>query len=204
MKRGEILESAMIDKGYNRNTLSKETGIAYSTIDSMIKRDLKNASIDNVLKICKVLGISSDVFEEEKTPSNLYKVESDFVNVPILGEIACGDPLYVEENFEGYRVEPSASLPSGNTYYLKAKGDSMSPTIPQDAFVLIREQSDVENGEIAAVLVNDESEATLKRVRKANGTVMLIPDNNKYEPIIVNETNPCKILGKAVRFTFDL
>lgn len=204
MKRGEILSSAMEEKGYNKNTLSKKTGIAYSTIDSMIKRDLKNASIDNVLKICKVLGISSEVFEKDTMPSNLHEIESEFVKVPILGEIACGDPLYVEENFDGYRVEPKSNIPSGNTYYLKAKGDSMSPTVPQDAFVLIREQSDVENGEIAAVLVNDDSEATLKRVRKSNGTIMLIPDNNKYDPIIVNESYPCKILGRAIRFTFDL
>ena len=204
MSRGKRLMKAIEEKGYNVNTLSKESGVPYSTIDSMIKRDLKNASIDNVLKICKVLGISAESLMIDDEPTNLHKIDGGFAQVPILGEIACGDPLYVSENFIGYRTEPVEDLPTGNTYYLQAKGDSMSPTIPENAYVLIREQSDVENGEIAAVLFKEDTEATLKRVRKANGTIMLVPDNSTYEPIIVNENNPCRILGKAVRYTLDL
>src|SRR5699024_5201560 len=100
------------------NTLSKDSGVAYSTIDSMIKRDLKNASIDNVLKICKVLGISSSVFENEEKPSNLERIEGEFVQIPILGTIACGDPLFVEENISEYKVEPANNLPSGQLFYL--------------------------------------------------------------------------------------
>lgn len=206
MERGEKLEKIIHEKGFNNSTLSKATGVPYSTIDSMIKRNLKNASVDSVIKICNVLGIQAEsiVNENEQKPKNLYEINSEFTKVPILGEISCGDPLYVEENFAGYRIESTDSLPSGNAYYLKAQGNSMSPTIPQGAYVLIREQEDVENGEIAAVLLSNDHEASLKRVRKSNDTLMLIPDNSEYEPIVVNEKNPCKILGKAVRYTFDL
>lgn len=80
----------------------------------------------------------------------------------------------------------------------------MEPTIPDGSFVLIREQPEVEYGEIAAVLVNGNEEATLKRIRKQGDTVILMPDNPSHEPFIVTEDNPAKIIGKAIRFTQDL
>lgn len=124
--------------------------------------------------------------------------------MPVLGRIACGDPILAEENISGYRAEPKDGLPSGDLYYLEAKGNSMEPTIPDGAMVLIRKQPDVETNEIAAVLVNGDTEATLKRVRKQNDVILLMPDNPEYDPIIVNEKNPARIIGKAVRFTRDL
>ncbi len=79
-----------------------------------------------------------------------------------MGKIACGDPITADENLTGYRYESPDNLPSGNLFYLQAKGDSMEPTIPNGSYVLIREQPEVENGEIAAVLVNGDTEALLK------------------------------------------
>ena len=80
----------------------------------------------------------------------------------------------------------------------------MSPTIPNGAYVLIREQPDVEDGEIAAVLVNGDTEATLKRVRRQHNVSMLLPDNSDFEPIILSEDYPGRIIGKAIKFTTDL
>lgn len=81
----------------------------------------------------------------------------------------------------------------------------MEPTIPDGSFVLIKSQPEVEDGEIAAVLVDDDSEATLKRVRHQGSLVMLMPDNtSEYEPIILTKTNPGRIIGKAVRISIDL
>lgn len=72
MKRGEYLLKIIEDKGFSIMSLSKASGVAYTTIRSMIERDLVNASIDNVIKICKVLGISVDVFNAE----NVDEVQS--------------------------------------------------------------------------------------------------------------------------------
>lgn len=80
----------------------------------------------------------------------------------------------------------------------------MEPTIPNKAFVLINPQSFVEDGEIAAVLVNDDSEATLKRVKHQGKIIMLVPDNKNYDPIIITKEYPAKILGKAIRYTTNL
>ncbi|WP_413770080.1 S24 family peptidase, partial [Vibrio vulnificus] len=87
---------------------------------------------------------------------------------------------------------------------LRAKGQSMEPTIKDGSLVLIRQQPDVEDGEIAAVLFTDDNEATLKRIKRAGPTVILMPDNREYEPIIASNSNPVRILGKAVRVTTNL
>lgn len=154
----------------------------------------------------------ADLFKVQKTDiDSTYKIETDniysvmeIVKIPVLGEIACGDPITAEENVEEYRERPANNLPHGNLFYLKAQGDSMQPKIPNGSYVLIREQADVENGEIAAVLVNSDTEATLKKVRKLNGVVLLEALNESYEPYIVNDDNPASILGKAVEVSFEL
>lgn len=69
---------------------------------------------------------------------------------------------------------------------------------------MIRKQPDVEEGEIAAVIINGDNEATLKRVKRQNGLTMLIPDNTDYKPYIITESNPATILGKAVKVSFNL
>ena len=118
--------------------------------------------------------------------------------VPILGEIACGDPILAEENHDG-----TANIPESSSadFALRCNGDSMinARIFPGD-LVLIRQQSDVDNGDIAAVLI--EGEATLKRVYKYTGRVELRPENPLYP--IINVEGPAlasfRILGKAVSF----
>ncbi|HFD6481553.1 TPA: LexA family protein [Enterococcus faecium] len=136
-------------------------------------------------------------------PKNLIPVKK-YRQIPVLGEIACGDPILAEENIEEYREEIDENLPTGEVFYLKIRGNSMVPTIPSDSYVLIRRQPVVEDGEIAPVIVNGDSEATLKRVKHVNDVVMLMPDNNDYHPYIIDENNPARILGKAVKVSFDL
>ncbi len=69
---------------------------------------------------------------------------------------------------------------------------------------MIHKQPDVEEGEIAAVVISGDNEATLKRVKRQNGLTMLIPDNTDYKPYIITESNPDTILGKAVKVSFNL
>lgn len=139
------------------------------------------------------------------TPTNLVPINrASIVSIPILGTIKCGQPILAEENITGYREELSDRIPSGNLFYLKSQGDSMVPTIPEGSLVLIREQPTVEYGEVAAVLVNGDTEATLKRVKKQGDIVMLIADNPDYPPYIITDDNPARIIGKAVQVSVDL
>ncbi|USS87313.1 helix-turn-helix domain-containing protein [Fructilactobacillus hinvesii] len=127
------------------------------------------------------------------------------VSIPVLGEIACGTPIIAQENIEDYLPTPKAGLPMGTNFYLKCRGESMAPTIPNGAFVLIHQQFQVENGDIAAILLN-ENETTLKRVQYQDDQVILMPDNPspEFQPIIINRHNPGQIIGKAIQVQFKL
>ena len=129
-------------------------------------------------------------------PSNLTQVS--IVNVPILGTIACGEPILADENIDDYYPMVAELLPKGNTFLLRAYGDSMHPKIEEGDLVLIREQPTVENGEIACVLVNGDTEATLKRVKYQGDMIMLVPDNKNYDPIVVTPEMEVRIVGKAI------
>lgn len=116
--------------------------------------------------------------------------------VPLLGTIAAGDPTLAEENIEETITLPTRLVGRGELFMLEVKGKSMTGAgiLPGD-LVVVRKQPTVENGEIAAVLV-EESEATVKRVRfRADGHVELCPENPHY-PSFIPE-NP-RILGKVV------
>lgn len=174
-------------------------GVTKATVSKWEKGDIANMKRDKISQLSKVLKVSplsilgmEDVSSEKR------------VLIPILGVINCGNPILAEENIEGYQEEIEETLPSGNLFYLRTKGDSMMPTIQENSKVLIRQQPSVEDGEIAAVLVNGDTEATLKRIKHQNGIVMLLADNSKYAPIIITPETPVKILGKAVKVSFDL
>lgn len=188
----------------NSNELARKLDIPESTVANWTTGQ-NYPRIDKIQLMADYFGIRKSDLTEDKTSndSGLVKVEQN-VLIPVIGQIACGDPITAEENIEEYRERPATNLPQGELFYLKAKGDSMEPRIPDESYVLIREQADVENGEITAVLVNGETEATLKKVRKLNDVVLLEALNEAYEPYIVNKENPARILGKAVEVSFEL
>lgn len=189
-------------KGISQTDMARDLGIPETTVSSWLNNK-KYPRIGSIQAMADYFKVKRSDLTEEKS-SNLIEISQRTVKVPVLGEIACGDPILAEENYEDYRDELADSLPAGDLVYLKAKGDSMSPTIPNGSFVLVRAQNDVENGEIAAVLVNGNTEATLKRVKKQGDVIILMPDNSSHEPYIIDKNNPAKIIGKAIRFTQDL
>ena len=117
-----------------------------------------------------------------------------------LGKIACGEPIYAEREYEEYVYTGGAE---GADFCLKAEGDSMiGARIHDGDVVFIRSQEMVDNGEIAAVIINDE--ATLKRVYfyPEENKLILTPENPRYAPLVYinDELDSIKILGKAVAF----
>lgn len=191
-------------KGISQVDLSNHTGIPKATINGYFK-GTSSPNAGNLQKISDFFGVKkSSIDPRYRTKiTNMNKVK-EFRKIPVLGTIACGEPITAEENIEEYREDIADTLPTGNLFYLKANGSSMSPTIPDKSYVLIREQPTVEDGEIAAVLVNGDTEATLKRVKHQNDLVLLVPDNTQFTPYVVTEQNPARILGKALRFSAEL
>lgn len=188
--------------GKSQADMARDLKLAETTVSSWINSE-RYPRLDKIQMMADYFNVRRSQLTEDQAP-NLTEITPFTVPIPILGNIACGDPLLAEANLAGYRYESPDLLPHGTLYYLRAKGDSMEPTIPDGSIVLIRQQDEVENGEIAAVLVNGDTEATLKRIKRQDNIVMLLPDNSSHEPIIVTPGNPARIIGKAIRFTQDL
>ena len=179
----------------------RDLGIPEATMRSWFNGE-KYPRIDKIQMLADYFNVPRSRITEEQT--GVMQRVSNLIKVPVLGLITCGEPILAEENIEEYREEIADLLPTGNIFYLKTRGDSMIPTIPENSYVMIREQADVEDGEIAAVLVNGNEETTLKRVKRQGDIVMLVADNPSYPPYIITKENPARILGKAIKFSADL
>lgn len=136
------------------------------------------------------------------SPDNIYRIETK--RFPVLGNIACGEPILADEHIELY-IEAGTNIPAD--FVLRAKGDSMIGARIQDGdFVFIRQQDAVVDGEIAAVLIDDE--ATLKRVYydKEAGVLTLCAENPAYRIMRYSgeDLDRIRILGKAIAFQSDV
>lgn len=145
-------------------------------------------------RIADALGVSADelLCRVDKLPPFIHIVKGA---VPIVGEIACGKPITAEQNIEGY-----AELPDGVSagFALRCKGDSMTPTFQPGDFVLIRQQPEVQQGQIAAIGI--DGEATLKRFYKNENGIVLVADNPAYLPQVYPAGTDVCVYGLAVGF----
>lgn len=179
--------------------LAKRLGLSYSAI-SMYERGERQPNFETLEAIADFFNVPMSTLIEKNTPpyNNIIPMP-EMTTIPLLGSIACGEPITAVENIEDY-VAMLKSIKAD--FALRCKGDSMiDARILDGDIVYIRQQSTVENGEIAAVLIGDE--ATLKRVYISADTVTLMPANQKYSPLVYSgeEINEIRILGKAVAFT---
>ncbi len=190
-KQTEILEyikSQILNKGYPPSVRDicvavnlKSTSSVHAHLESLEK----NGYIRRDPTKPRTIEIIDDNF-------NLARRE--IINVPLVGQVAAGQPVLAVENITGYYPIPAEVMPSGNVFMLKVKGDSMvNAGIFDGDQIIVRQQSDASNGEIVVALVDDSS--TVKRFYKENGHIRLQPENDFMDPIIVNE---CTILGKVV------
>lgn len=180
--------------GVERSSIGKyESSGVIPSVDVLNKiADYFNVSVDYLLGRSNAPANPIDPFSF----SNIQPVKKH--RIPLLGEIACGEPIFADEDFEGF-IESDIEA----DFALRCNGDSMTGARIMDGdIVLIKKQDMVENGQIAAVII--ENEATLKRVMyfKEKNTLILKPENPRYEDLIYtnDELNQIRILGKAVAF----
>lgn len=147
-------------------------------------------------------GFPKTVDIADTNPGNKDFSINAMTQIPILGTVAAGIPLYAEQNILGYEDVPKSLIKSGEYFFLIVQGDSMiGSRIFQGDKVLIRRQPLVENGEIALVLVNGD-EATLKRVKYLDDKAILLPDNPAYEPMVY-PISDVQIIGYVAQVIFN-
>lgn len=118
----------------------------------------------------------------------------EMVNVPIVGQVAAGEPILAQENIENYFPIPTEFMPNNQTFLLKVKGESMiNAGILDGDMVLVEQASTASNGDMVVALIEDG--ATVKTFYKEEGIFRLQPENDSMDPIIVSEVT---ILGKVI------
>ncbi len=203
MNTGNYIKRLRTQAGYSQEELGHLLGVQRAAVQKWECGTVKNLKKDTIKKLAEIFSVPTSNFIEDEFLSYDNIITFPKMNrIPLLGTIACGTPILANENLDGEVTVPEDI---NADFALRCKGDSMiDARIMNDDIVYIRQQPTVENGEIAAVLINEE--ATLKRVYISNNTVTLVACNSKYQPFVYSgeELNQIRILGKAVGFTSTL
>lgn len=196
------------EKGISQSELARLVGYQGKSAVSKVEQGERDISQSMIVKYANALGVSPMylLLGDENISNDLFgKYELMHIQtkrIHLLGEIACGEPIYAAEDFESY-VWCGSDVKAD--FALRCKGDSMiGARINDGDIVFIRKQDDVENGEIAAVII--EGEATLKRVYKAIDTITLSAENPTFQPLVYTKErlDQVYIIGKAIAFQSDV
>lgn len=176
-------------------------GVAKSTVRKWETGYIENIAAARLQKLAAVLNTTVEYLMDGVTSNIVYKNVEPMPSarpVPVIGKIACGTPIFAKENVEGY-AELDQRVNAD--FALRCVGDSMvNAHIFDGDLVFIKSQPDVDNGEIAAVVIDEE--ATLKRVYKYENRIELRPENPLF-PVMQfegDELNYVRIIGKAIAF----
>lgn len=213
---GERLKYARDElRGMSLQDVAEASGVARSTVQRYETAKIQNIKLPVVESFARVLNVNPAWLigksDDMEIPLTNFIDTSLFPNifplpktkkVPLLGTIACGEPILATENIESY-IDMDSDVHAD--FALRCQGDSMiNARIMDGDIVFIRKQDMVDNGEIAAVLMDDcsESQATLKRVYVSDDKIRLCAENPNYQDMIFfeNDMNKVRIIGKAIAF----
>jgi len=187
--------------GWTQEELGKRLGVKLAAVSKWECGLVENIPASRLRAMADLFGVPASSLIDDRSdalPNNIIPLPK-IKTVPLLGTIACGEPILASENLEGDVAMPENVHAD---FALRCKGDSMiNARIYNGDIVYIRQQDAVQDGEIAAVLIGDE--ATLKRVRIYPDHVVLEPENPQFRPMSYwgEDAAAIRILGKAVAFT---
>lgn len=196
------LAELMADNNDNTYSLGEFLGLNPATISRYTTGEIK-PKLPTIGAIADKYNVNAMWLMGQPEQSKYIERAERSKKIPIVGTIACGTPIIAQEYIEGYE---HISEDTKADFCLRVKGDSMiGARILDGDLVYIRQQPEVENGEIAAVLIEGE-EATLKRVYLLNGNLILRAENPAYQDLMFSrkDARGVKILGKAVMFKSEV
>ena len=191
MNVGQRINQKMKEKNLSQNKLAKVAQISQAGLYAIISGSVSPKEV-TLSAIAKALNCSVSELMGEIAPGIIPMQRNA---VPIIGSIACGERVNPDTETDGY-----ADLPDGihADFALRCRGDSMIPTFQDSDLVLIRQQPEVNNGQIAAV--NIDGETTLKHIYYQDGGILLVADNPSFAPIFVPADKSIIIHGLAVGY----
>lgn len=199
------LNTAMRIRNIKPVELSEKTGIDKSKISSYMSGRYK-AKQDGVYLLAQALSINEawlmglDVSMERNLDTyKIDKLGNSVIPIPILGTVKAGYDYLAQENWIGTIDVETSLVGNGQDYFaLKVHGNSMSPVLIEDDIVIIKKQNDFDNGDIVVAIING-NEATIKKGKKSDNSILLQPLNTEYEPLIFTKDEmksiPVEIIG---------
>lgn len=195
---GERIKKRRLALGLSVDQVAKQLGKDRATVYRYESDEIGNMPLSIIEPLARILGVSPAYIMGWESIEESFEVKK----IPVLGKIAAGEPILAcEEHCEYVVLNHDVNV----DFCLRVKGDSMVNARIQDGdLVFIRKQPTVENGEIAAVLIDDD--VTLKRVYITNEGIILKPENSAYQPKFYTEKDfkDIRILGRAVLFQSKL
>lgn len=173
---------ALEKKGYIRKDATKPRAI--EILDSDFNRE-------------RLQRYYSESDSSSKTSDQSFTGSSEYQNVPLIGNVAAGQPLLAVERTEAYIPVPVSKLPNAQTFFLRVRGESMvNAGILDGDLVLVKQTPTAYNGDMIVALVDDS--ATVKTFYKENGFIRLQPENDNMDPIIVTADEYFEVLGQVI------
>ena len=189
--------------GITLEDIGKYVGVSKGTVQRWETGGISNMRRDRIKKLSEILKISPDMLLGDAVTEDAVAKENDgtsTVRIPVIGTVAAGVPITAQEDITGWEEVPAQWVKNDTMFALKLKGDSMEPRMAQGDIVIVKQQSDVESGEIAIVMV--DGEATCKKVVKHSDGLVLISNNTKYAPMFFTlrdiEDKNITVLGRVV------
>lgn len=205
MTTGDLIKARRKEIAMSAERLAEKVGVSPATIYRYEKGEIEKVPVDVIKDIAKALNTTPAYLMGWQTSSAAPTIPAGFeprpktVKRPLVGDIACGEPITAEQNVQEYVDVPEGIVCD---FCLRCHGDSMIDAgIRDNDVVYIKTQPQVEDGEIAAVRIGDE--ATLKRVYYDGSTITLVPANSAYRPKSYSgpELDDIQIEGKATGYT---
>lgn len=190
----EMVKQLTKEQNMSMSELARRVGIAKSAI-SRYFNGTRELPLNRIEDFAKALHTTSHI---------LLGVEPETqkgIKIPVLGTVPAGIPISAIEDIIDYEEIPKSWENQGEFFGLKIKGDSMYPTLENGDVVIVKKQSTADNGDTVIVMVNGD-DATCKRYERSETGIMLIPNNNAYNPVFYTneeiEALPLTIIGKVV------
>jgi len=189
------MKSRRLELQLTLEQVGKHVGVGKSTVKKWETGYIENMKRDKIALLAEVLRVS---------PLDIMGISAEEVpktKIPVLGYVRAGVPIEAVEEILDYEEITLEMATRGEYFALQIKGDSMEPKFSEGDVVIVRRQPDVESGNIAVILVNG-NDATIKKVKKREDGIELIPSNPSYDVKFYSiedmATVPVNIIGKVV------
>lgn len=197
MNIGHQIRASRQRKKLSQEQLAELIGVSQDAISSY-ETGRRMLDIEKAKELAKALDISLFELIGESAAIPGWK------NIPVIGEVPAGIPMEEAQNVVDTVSIPGKDYIDGRTFALRVIGESMSPRIIPGDIVIVRTEVDPRNNDVVVVRFDLEKGVTIKRFRRQDGVVVLVPENPAFAPIVLIPNSETRILGKVIKLVRDL